>query len=264
MSLLWSRTPSRRGTVRACAGMRFAVPAELPSSISKAPMLPTANTAGWDRSPWTKSATWHWDIAFPPPRSTPASPSLVACQPIRSEPWNRRSASSPAEGRSRPPTTAGEITPACPLIPWTTARSGTRTSTTRPTRWRTGVRESCRSSSRRASKNEMKPNRPKDRAYSYVAIREQDECKHDWRNITQRAEGDSLCGGYRPRFYRLAHSAALSDSQIVVILQVEPELRRQAEILPQPNCGIRTDRPLSPHDVINSREPKRLRQGINT
>src|SRR5450755_2624348 len=57
-------------------------------------------------------------------------------------------------------------------------------------------------------------------------------------------------------------AAALCDPQIVVVLKIEPKLRGQIEILPQPYGGVGTDRPISPDHFIDARKTQRVCQFI--
>src|ERR1019366_7835954 len=58
------------------------------------------------------------------------------------------------------------------------------------------------------------------------------------------------------------NSAALGDSQVVVILKIEPKLRRYAEVFPQANGGVGADGPVSPDDFIDARKTESVSQRI--
>src|SRR5712672_694122 len=60
----------------------------------------------------------------------------------------------------------------------------------------------------------------------------------------------------------LADSTAFCNSQIIVILKIHPELRRQTEIFPQTDGSVSTDSTVSPDDLIDAREIQRLGQFI--
>src|ERR1019366_9789676 len=62
----------------------------------------------------------------------------------------------------------------------------------------------------------------------------------------------------------LADSAALRDSQIVVVLKIKPKLRWQTKVLSQANGGIGTDGPVSPDHFIDTRKTEGLCQRIDT
>jgi hypothetical protein len=68
-------------------------------------------------------------------------------------------------------------------------------------------------------------------------------------------------GGAGPDLF--SDAAALGQSQVVIVLQVEPELCGQAEILSQTDSGVGTDGPVSADDVVDAGERKRLRQGLS-
>ena len=57
-----------------------------------------------------------------------------------------------------------------------------------------------------------------------------------------------------------ADSVALGDSQIVVVLKIEPKLGGQAEVLPQSNRGVGTDSPVSSDDLVDAGKIEGLRQ----
>src|SRR5439155_24753306 len=61
-----------------------------------------------------------------------------------------------------------------------------------------------------------------------------------------------------------ADSAAFRNSQVVVILKIEPKLRRQTEILSQANGRVGTDGPISTDHFIDSRKTQGLRQLTST
>src|ERR1700722_14091952 len=60
----------------------------------------------------------------------------------------------------------------------------------------------------------------------------------------------------------LADSAPFGDSQIVVVLKVQPELRGQTKILPQANRSIGTDASVPADHLIDAGEVERLRQCV--
>ena len=57
-----------------------------------------------------------------------------------------------------------------------------------------------------------------------------------------------------------ADSAAFCNSQVVIILKIEPELCGQAEVLPQANGSVGTDGPVSADNFIDAGEIEGLRQ----
>jgi hypothetical protein len=59
---------------------------------------------------------------------------------------------------------------------------------------------------------------------------------------------------YLSRANSSSSATAFGQSQVVIILQVEPELRRQTEILPQSNRSISADRSFSPYNLIDARK----------
>ena len=70
--------------------------------------------------------------------------------------------------------------------------------------------------------------------------------------------------GNRARLDAFADSAAFRDPQVVVILQIEPELRGQTEILSQPQGGVGTDSAVPTDDLVDARKIQRLGQRIRT
>src|SRR5438105_9992653 len=61
-----------------------------------------------------------------------------------------------------------------------------------------------------------------------------------------------------------ADSAPFCNSQVVVILKIEPKLRWQTKILSQPNGSVGPDGPISADHFINARKTQSLRQLIST
>src|ERR1700690_1075549 len=59
-----------------------------------------------------------------------------------------------------------------------------------------------------------------------------------------------------------ADAASLGDSQVVVILKIEPKLRRQTKVLSQANGGVCADGAVSPDNFIDPRKAEGLRQFI--
>ena len=68
----------------------------------------------------------------------------------------------------------------------------------------------------------------------------------------------------RSRLNPPANSAAFCNSQVVIILQIEPELCGQTEILPQADGSVSADGPVSADDFIDAGESEGLRQLIRT
>jgi len=60
----------------------------------------------------------------------------------------------------------------------------------------------------------------------------------------------------------ITDAAALGESQIVVVLKIEPELSGQAEVFSQANGSVGADRTISTDDFIDAREIESLRQFI--
>src|SRR5512140_2572460 len=56
------------------------------------------------------------------------------------------------------------------------------------------------------------------------------------------------------RLNTFADSAAFGNSQLIVILQIEPKLRGQAKIPSQANGSVGANGPLSTDDLINARK----------
>src|SRR5271155_1525200 len=61
-----------------------------------------------------------------------------------------------------------------------------------------------------------------------------------------------------------ADSATFGNSQVVIVLKIEPKLRGQTEVLSQANGSLRTDSPVSPDDFIDAGKIERFRQFIST
>src|ERR1700733_13938666 len=59
-----------------------------------------------------------------------------------------------------------------------------------------------------------------------------------------------------------SYSAARGNSKIVIVLQIQPELRGQSKINSQPDRSVGADRPRSAHNFINAREFQGLCEGI--
>src|ERR1700733_11976078 len=80
-----------------------------------------------------------------------------------------------------------------------------------------------------------------------------------WVNAASRvSRPPSLAGaskfgmvGNCARLDAFADSAACCDPQVVVILQIEPELRGQAEVLSQPEGRVGTDSAVSADDLVD-------------
>src|SRR5260370_6929286 len=60
--------------------------------------------------------------------------------------------------------------------------------------------------------------------------------------------------GNLPRSNPFADSAAFRNSQVVVVLKIEPELCSQTEILPQANASVGADGPHPANDFIHARK----------
>src|ERR1019366_7608571 len=69
--------------------------------------------------------------------------------------------------------------------------------------------------------------------------------------------------GNLPRFNPFAGSVDFCNSQVVVVLKIEPKLCRQTEILPQANGSFGTDGPVSADDLIDAGKTECLRQFIS-
>ena len=61
-----------------------------------------------------------------------------------------------------------------------------------------------------------------------------------------------------------ADSIPCCESQVVIILKIEPKLRRQTEVFPQANGSVSADGPRSADDLIDAGKTESLGQFIST
>ena len=66
----------------------------------------------------------------------------------------------------------------------------------------------------------------------------------------------------RPWLNSFGGAVSGGDAKVVVVLEVEPELGRQAEIPSETEGGVSTDGALSAHDLVDAREAQRLGERI--
>ena len=80
-----------------------------------------------------------------------------------------------------------------------------------------------------------------------LGMKAPEECKHVGKDLQLSRTSNlgimSNLAGLNP----FADPASLGDSQIVIVLQIEPKLRGQAEVLPQANGRFGTNGPVFPH-----------------
>src|SRR5580698_2446857 len=73
-----------------------------------------------------------------------------------------------------------------------------------------------------------------------------------WQSPSLAGAGELRAEGNVAAFDPPANPSAFGNSQVVVILKIQPELGGQAEILSQANGSIGTDSPVSADDFIDA------------